>query len=323
MHESRTVTLLVRGCLIALAVAGVAVAVMTFPFDPARFNGDAWNYLAAGERLNAGHRLYELVAGDRQVLIVPPYWTVPLLAPPPIAVAWRPLAILGEPSMWLWGVASLAAVLAVVAVIATRRSELALAMLAVSALPVALTALSGNVNALILPAVVAAWVWRDHPWRVGPIIAVTAAIKLTPILLLLWPATSGRARVVLTTAVALTAIGALSLVGAGFDAHLAWLENVSGSAPSPLALATLTGLPELAVVALLAMGVLAVSRLGDERLTFAAAVVATALASPAMYFQSLALLLAAVAPWAFPPAAKPATDVAPVTERPASHQPAT
>jgi alpha-1,2-mannosyltransferase len=322
MRGSRTVTLLVRGSLIAIAVVGVAVALWTFPFEPARFNGDAWNYLAAGERLNAGHPLYELGPTDRQVLIVPPYWTVPLLAPPPIAVAWRPLALLGEPSMWLWGLACLVAVVAVAAVVATRRSDLALGVLAVCALPVALTALSGNVNALLLPAVVAAWIWRDHPWRAGSLLAVVAAIKLTPILILLWPAMSGRLRIVLTTAAVLAGIGLVSLAGAGLDAHLAWLASVPGSVPSPLALASITGLPPLVVAAILGVGVVAVSRLGDERLTFAAAVVAAALASPAMYFQSLALLVAAVAPWAFPPVGKPATEVGLVTDSPASQQPA-
>ncbi len=60
---------------------------------------DAPTYLAAGERLNAGHNLYALVAGDRPVLLDPPYWIVPLLSPPPIAVLWRPLALLGSGSM--------------------------------------------------------------------------------------------------------------------------------------------------------------------------------------------------------------------------------
>jgi hypothetical protein len=46
-------------------------------------------YLAAGERLNAGHQLYALMPGNRPVDIHPPFWTVPLLSPPPIAVLFR------------------------------------------------------------------------------------------------------------------------------------------------------------------------------------------------------------------------------------------
>ena len=45
--------------------------------------------------------------GDRNVPLAPPYWSVPLLAPPPIAVLWRPLALLGEPAMALWAGAGL------------------------------------------------------------------------------------------------------------------------------------------------------------------------------------------------------------------------
>src|SRR5687767_10188966 len=53
---------------------------------------DANTYLAAGERLNAGHDLYRLRPGDREVLIIPELFTQPLVSPPPIAVLWRPLA---------------------------------------------------------------------------------------------------------------------------------------------------------------------------------------------------------------------------------------
>src|SRR5438093_1020563 len=94
-----------QAVLIGIAVALCITAAAVFGFHPTRPDGDAWNYLAAGERLNAGHPLYALSPGDRPVTLVPPYWSVPLLAPPPIAVAWRPLAVFGEPAMVAWGVA--------------------------------------------------------------------------------------------------------------------------------------------------------------------------------------------------------------------------
>ena len=53
---------------------------------------DAITYLAAGERLNAGHDLYTLGLGDRRVVIVSEISTAALLSPPPIAVLWRPIA---------------------------------------------------------------------------------------------------------------------------------------------------------------------------------------------------------------------------------------
>ena len=52
------------------------------------------NYLAAGERLNVAHPLYALVgrpSGPHRAA----YRTSPLLSPPPIAVFWRPLALIG------------------------------------------------------------------------------------------------------------------------------------------------------------------------------------------------------------------------------------
>ena len=60
-------------------------------------------YLAAGERLNAGHNLYAFGAGDRPIILDPQYWTVPLLSPPPIAVLWRSLALLGTGAMLAGG----------------------------------------------------------------------------------------------------------------------------------------------------------------------------------------------------------------------------
>ena len=104
----RTVAWLV---LVAVAVAVWVATFQAFGFAPAVSGSDAWNYLAAGERLNAGHLLYALSPGDRPIAVLPPYWTVPLLAPPPIAVVWRPLAVLGDPAMTLWAGAGLLATL--------------------------------------------------------------------------------------------------------------------------------------------------------------------------------------------------------------------
>src|SRR3954451_3473833 len=64
---------------------------------------DATTYLAAGERLNAGHDLYKLGPGDRPVLEIPGLYSAPLLSPPPIAVMWRPIAVV--PWGWsLWNI---------------------------------------------------------------------------------------------------------------------------------------------------------------------------------------------------------------------------
>ena len=89
-----------------LAVASVILAVGALVLsgwhNDGRLGWDTRTYLAAGERLNAGHALYALGPGDRWIWINPPYWTVPILYPPPIAVMWRPLAIL--PNEWSIGI---------------------------------------------------------------------------------------------------------------------------------------------------------------------------------------------------------------------------
>jgi hypothetical protein len=164
-----------------------------FGFDWARTDGDPWNYLAAGERLNAGHPLYALSPGDRPVILRPPWWSVPLLAPPPIAVLWRPLALLGDASMYVWGFAGLMAVVASCVFLARRG---AVYLVAIFAQPLALTALSGNFSGFLLAMLIGAWVFRDRPWVVGGLIAAAAAVKLTPIALVLWLVATGRWRAV-------------------------------------------------------------------------------------------------------------------------------
>lgn len=273
--------------VLAVGAAGTLAAWQAFGWHPTIAGGDAWNYLAAGERLNAGHLLYALSPGDRPVTIVPPYWTVPLLAPPPVAVLWRVLAPLGDAAMVLWGLTALAAV-------AWSCWELrgSLVVLAALSVPLALTALSGNASAFILAGFVAAWRWRDRPWIVGPILAATVAVKLTPVYLLLWLVLERRWRALAAALAAGAAIFAVSLVLTGPDAWLAWLRSVPQSAPSPLALATLTGLPTWTVMAAGALTVALASLARRERLTFGAAVMAAALATPALYFQALGLLAA-------------------------------
>jgi hypothetical protein len=113
---------------LAIAAVGVVVAFGTFGWDPTWPGGDPWNYLAAGERRQAGHPLYALSPGDRPVPLVPPYWSVPLLAPPSIAVLWSLVAPLGDAAMVAWGVTTIAAAVLV-------SVELPLGVLAILAVP--------------------------------------------------------------------------------------------------------------------------------------------------------------------------------------------
>jgi Glycosyltransferase family 87 len=289
-----------QAALIGLAIALCAITAAAFGFHPARPDGDAWNYLAAGERLNAGHPLYVVGPGDRPVTLVPPYWSVPLLSPPPIAVAWRPLALLGDPAMVVWGVGCLLATLAGLAVLVLRSELRTAAIVAVLAAPLAIQGLSGNVNAVLFPLLLVAWSARTRPWVVGLIVAAAISIKLTPVLLLLWLISARRWRAVMATAAALAAIGVIALLGSSPDAFLDWLRLVPATtAPAPGSLAASLGVrPAVVLIALgLAVAAVALATRRDERWTFAAAVVATTLASPALYLGHVGLAAAALAPW--------------------------
>ena len=296
-----------------LVVAGLGLALFTaaiFGFTPASPASDAWNYLAAGERLNIGHPLYALSPGDRAVLLAPPYWSVPLLAPPPIAVAWRPLALLGPPVMTLWAISGLVATVLAAGWLIIRGGIVVAAILASLSLALAEQAVAGNVNGLLFPAVVLAWVFRSRPALVGAVVAVAAAVKLTPLLLIVWLVAARRWRAIGFVVVVLMVIGVVSLAGAGIQNHLDWLRSVPTSTPAPSSISGLTGLPSGVVILVLLGVVLGISRHGDERLTFSAAVLATAFASPALYMGTLGIAAAAAAPWldpdgAFLPALRP------------------
>jgi Glycosyltransferase family 87 len=293
--RARAQRLAIAVCL-GLVLAGMVAGALALGWHPTQVGGDAWNYLAAGERLNAGHPLYVLAAGDRMVPINPPFWTVPLLAPPPIAVAWRILAPLGDAAMVIWDVAAIPAVLAVVAILGRRAASWP--VIALLAAPLTMTALSGNASSFLLAAMVAAWAYRDRPWIVGALVAAMVAIKLTPVVLLVWLMASRRWRAVGVALAVGAVIGAVSVVGAGPDAWRAWLASVPASAPSRLAISTILNVPTWAV-AVAAPTVVAGTWIAtrSDRATFAAAVIGAALATPALYAQALALLLAAVAPW--------------------------
>lgn len=274
---------MVASVLVALQVPGIG---WTVPYS------DGWNYLAAGERLNAGRPLYELHPGDRPVLIVPPYWTTPLLAPPPIAVAWRPLAALGDPSMLLWGAAAAGVVGVSSAALIAGGGLLAVALLS---LPLALVATSANFSAFLIGLLIVVWRFRDRPWVCGLAVAVAGVVKVTPFVLVAWLLLTGRRRAALATAAWSVGIVLVSLPTAGWDAWSKWISVAPDAAPSPLAIATWTGLPTLVAAGLVTVPVVLSRR--SEHLGFTLAVVALSLSTPALYFTAIAQLVVAPLPW--------------------------
>ena len=134
---------------------------------------------------------------------------------------------------------------------------------------------------------------RDHDITVGALIALKVAIKLTPAFLVIWLLSSRRWRAVGATALTGCLILITSLIFAGPQSWLDWLGAVPQSAPSPMAISTVTGLPTwlIAVFAVVAVAIVGAATRGD-RPTLVAAVIAAALATPALNLQAFALLLA-------------------------------
>jgi hypothetical protein len=286
-------------------VAGLTVALHGFT------SPDVLTYLGAGERLNAGHPLYALGPGDRP--IADPAWTgAPLLSPTLIAVAFRPIALLGEIGAGLWWLAMAMVLLGLLAWIVWRapvRGGLVISLLMV---PVVWQIAMGNVNALVMLLLALAWHWREDR-RAGLLVAAAAALKVVPIVFVTW--TGQRASLVIGAAV----IAIVCLVWAGWANVLAYVGIASAAAPTDLSLAGalrsigLSSVAGLAPYAVLLLGALAASRL-PEHWGYVACVFATVFGSSAVGIHSIALLTLAIIPFVDPPPREPqslAEDVRP------------
>ncbi len=305
------------GVGVLLALLGYGVLVMGF--GPA----DALTYLAAGDRLNLGHPLYQVTAGDTYLLgSKPPYWTVPLLSPPFIAVVWRPLAMLPfGPSIAIWWAGAMVCIgIALVALVRERPGPAGVAILLLS-IPLAFQIPTGNVNGYLLLAAVATW-WftvRGRDTSAGVVVGVATALKLTPAVLLIWLATQRRWSGVKAAVATLAVCAVISLVGAGWGNHLAYLGVIGDTNAIGTSVLSIAGLlrsvgvpPELARFGpwlIVAVGAIVMATLGRRRagVAFVVAVAVMVFGSPVVNLDWLCLLIAALAPAAWPmPSADPA-----------------
>lgn len=298
---------------IPVIAIGLIGAIQVRYFDRGFIPGDAFTYLAAGERLNAGHALYVLSPGDRPVDIKPPYWTVPLLSPPPIAVLFRLFAVFGDAGAYIWWAICIAVVVATcVALLRRQPTLIGLAML-VLAIPLVYEIGVGNLNALVLGALTLAWYLmahrRDH--ASGAAIALATALKVTPGILAWWLITQRRWGALRGFIVAGIACLAVSVAGAGLGAHFEYLSIVgrtSANGTSELSLAGLgravglsasvaSVLPTIALLSGIALVALLRQR---PSAAWAVAVTTMVLGSPVVNVNWFTLLLAALAPLAWP-----------------------
>ena len=289
--------LLARSLVAAFILLVAVRIVLERPDNPFRPSGDTWAYAAAGERLNAGHDLYALAPDDRRVDLEPPFWTIPLVSPPPVAVLWRPLAALGSPAWVVWWLGGLISCLALAGAILVRGAPSAVLGLTVLSPALTQAAISGNANAYLIPLIFLAWQLRDRAWLVGLILATAAAIKLSPILLLLWLLRARRLSAIWAALLIGVAILLVATLGAGVPSWVEWLAAAPSDAPAPSSLAGLTGLStalSAIVVSAICGAILLFTR--SERLWFAMCVGAAVFASPALYVATFAMLVAALSP---------------------------
>jgi hypothetical protein len=306
----------IRRVVLPALAGGVLVTVLAVYFQRGFIPGDSFTYLAAGERLNAGHSLYALVPGDRPVDMHPPLWTVPFLSPPPMGVLMRPFALLpGDTGAYSWWTACLVAIGAVVAWPFRLRPATTSVAVIVLAIPITYEIGVGNVNGLLLAAAVGCWILvrAGRSAVAGPLAAVMFAVKLTPLPVAAWVVGAGGRRGLGGLLAGLVGVAVVSLLGAGLDAHLAYLDvaratATTGFSPfSPGDLARALGLPApiptLVPTAILVGGSLlawALPGRGRPGAGFGIAVVAWTFGSPVVNINTPTLLLALLAPVAWP-----------------------
>jgi alpha-1,2-mannosyltransferase len=280
--------------------------------------GDAYTYLAAGQRLNAGHLLYAISPGDSEVLLNPPFWTVPLLSPPLVGVIWRPLALLpADAGVYVWWLAVALSSGAVIAALVARAPLVAVPLMLGLSIPIVVQVGVANIDGLLLLGIVSVW-WltiRGHERAAGVIVGIMTAVKVTPVVLLWWLVALGRWRGAQAWAMAIAVCLAVGVLGAGLSSHLRFLEIAAQTAATGSTEGSLAGIargfgvaPELArYLPSLAMGVGAALMLvwrGRPGLAFGIASVLMVIGSPSVSVHTPALLLATLAPFAWPLSSK-------------------
>ena len=238
---------------------------------------------------------------------------MPLLSPPLIGVLWRPLAALpAESGLAIWQLLTIgtiaATTIALILRLPIRASLLAIAL----AVPIGFEMDVANVNGLLLGGYVLSW-WlfaRHRDW-VGVVVALMAAVKIAPVVLGWWLVTQRRWRAVAWFVVGGVVFLGVGILGSSLEMHLRYLSVASqtiGNANSDLSLtglATAIGMPAsvgalLPRAFLVAGGVTIWVFRRRPDMAFVVAIVTATFGSPVVNFNTLALLMATLAPYAWP-----------------------
>ncbi len=278
-----------------LALAAVMIWVLVTGLF-AQVGYDAITYLAAGERLNAGHLLYALQAGDRYVAANPPYWTAPLLYPPLIGVLWRPLAALPAMSgIVIFLVADAIAMLWAVFYVLRGLRPAAIAIVAACSIGIGLQLTIGNIAGFFVAGMVICWVYRDRPW-IGALVGLMVILKITPAVFVFWLIGQRNWRALAWCAGAVVVGLVVGIAGAGIDAHLAYLDVLRSAVPQPWSLSGMTHIGAATTIAEVVGCIAILLTRKNAALSYRVAVLTMVLGSPAIGFQTPALLIALVAP---------------------------
>ena len=234
---------------------------------------------------------------------------VPLLSPPLLGVMWRPFAALGYTGMLLGWMLTAGAFLASLALLARRVPALTLLAVGALAVPVAWQLMLGNVNGILVLALVLLWRWRDRPAWAGALVALVVAVKVTPIVLAWWLATTGRWRATAWFVGVSVALLGVAAAGAGLGAipdYLDVMRVTSTVGSSDLSLAGLlrgggvaSGIAAFAPWAVVAIGLGTIWMYrARPRVTFAIAVCVLVLGSPVvqLYWYALPIAILAALP---------------------------
>jgi hypothetical protein len=296
----RTVVALLP-CVLGLAFGLHYLSLMAEPNSLVPPFTDANTYLAAGERLAAGHDLYRLSPGDREVLHIPGISDAALLSPPPIAVVWR-LIVMVPFGFGIWIVACWIALLGTTFLL-SRRSGLRGALLACVLAPAIGEQLAaGNVASFIPGMLVLAWVTPSR-FISGLIVGGLAGLKLSPGSVVGWIVASRNWPGLLGFFAAIGTWIIVSIVGAGLAAFPEYLNVIRAAGPSWMSVSGLTGIAWMSPAILVAGTLLSALLGGRPAASFCVGVIASVLGTPALYLSGLVTLLAVLAPMGWPPRA--------------------
>jgi Glycosyltransferase family 87 len=318
---------ILRVAVPAVAI-GLVVAIQRIYFNRGLVPGDSFTYLAAGERLNAGHLLYALSPGDRPVGFEPPFFTVPLLSPPPIAVLFRPLAAIpNEIGVYIWWIATIVVLAGVILWMLRERPILVGLAVLVLSIPIVYQVGVGNLNGLIVAGIVGGWylLTRRRDIAAGAIFALMTAFKVTPGIFLWWLITQRRWDAFKAFVVTGLVVLVISVLGAGLPAHFEYLGIMRQTASAGTTYMSLAGaaryigvpmeLANLLPTAAILVGAAVIWLLRDRPgPAYIVAILTLIAGSPVVQITWFTILLGALAPivWPMPAneevAARPASD---------------